>query len=452
VTRLKMARTGPVGIAMAISLVLAGCADTPTGGASGSSAAAEASSSSVPGTVAAGTASGSSAAAGTAQSSMVGDSTGDSAANSSPAGAPGSGAGAVATLPSDLQAAYQGLDQPIGSSSLANFKAKKSPPWTIGYASSYAGNTWRAEALHRLREVLLPKYKQANVVDKVLVTESNLNDATQIQQIRQLADQGVDAIIICCSSITSLNEAISYAHDKGVPVFSWSGYVTSPFAVNVSANYRQGGRDAAKWLADSIGGKGTVLNVVGIPGAASSDTYDAGAQEEFAKYPGIKVVGNVAGKWTDQVAQTEVQKFLATNPAQIDGILTQSAQETGVLQALLQSGRPVVPMNVGGEKGAACYWRQHKDWVSQGFNIWPPGDEMQLAFETAVRTLEGQGPKIQSIIREPLPMTYADVEAALPADCDVNGGGWIQPGPDKWMPSSQLDKYFLHPNDPLNGP
>ncbi|MGS0684338.1 ABC transporter substrate-binding protein [Nakamurella sp. GG22] len=412
-TSLRSKRARLCALALAAGVVLAGCADSPTASESSSTA------------VAAG--SGSAAASGAADSSS-----------------------AVSTLPADLQAAYEGLDQPIGATPLADFKAQNAKPWTIGYASSYAGNSWRAEALSRLQE-LVAKYKEAGIVKELVVTESNLNDATQIQQIRQLADQGVDAIIICCSSITSLNEAISYAYDKGVPVFSWSGYTTSPVSLNVSANYRQGGAEAAKWLAESIGGKGTVLNVVGIPGAASSDTYDAGAQEEFAKYPDIKVVGNVAGNWTDQVAQTAVQQFLATNPGQIDGILTQSAQETGVLQALLQSGRPVVPMNIGGEAGAACYWRQNKDWVSQGFNIWPPGDEMQLAFETAIRTLQGPGPKIQSIIREPLPMTYEEVEAALPADCDVNGSGWIQPGPDKWMPASQLNEYFSRPADPMAG-
>ncbi len=434
-TKFKSTRARLCAIVLAAGLVIAGCADTPAASTASSGAAASG-------------AAGGSSAASTASSGAA--ASGAAGGSSAAAGAAG-GASAVSTLPTDLQAAYDGLDQPIGPSALADFKAKNPKPWTIGYASSYAGNSWRAAALHRLQDVLIPEYKKAGIVKDLVVTESNLNDATQIQQIRQLADQGVDVIIICCSSITSLNEAISYAHDKGVPVVSWSGYTTSPVSLNVSANYRQGGADAAKWLADSIGGKGTVLNVVGIPGAASSDTYDAGAQAEFAKYPGIKVVGNVAGKWTDQVAQTAVQQFLATNPGKIDGILTQSAQETGVLQALLQSGRPVVPMNIGGEAGAACYWRQHKDWVSQGFNIWPPGDEMQLAFEAAIRTLEGQGPKIQSIIREPAPMTYADVAAALPANCDVNGSGWIQPGPDKWMPTTQLNKYFQRPADPLTG-
>ena len=37
--------------------------------------------------------------------------------------------------------------QPIGPSKWRDFKAKNPPPWKIGYASSYAGNTWRAAAM-----------------------------------------------------------------------------------------------------------------------------------------------------------------------------------------------------------------------------------------------------------------------------------------------------------------
>ena len=44
-------------------------------------------------------------------------------------------------LPTELQAAYVGADQPINGGMLRDFKAKNSAPWTIGYASSYTGNT-----------------------------------------------------------------------------------------------------------------------------------------------------------------------------------------------------------------------------------------------------------------------------------------------------------------------
>jgi ribose transport system substrate-binding protein len=360
------------------------------------------------------------------------------------------GAG-VAALPAELQSAYTDLGQPVDASPWKGFKPKHGPPWKIGYSSEYAGNTWRAAAMDRAMKELLPKYKQAGLVSGIVVTQSNLNDATQIQQIRQLVEQGADAIITCCPSAEALNGALKYAHDRGVPVFVYSGYASSPYAINVSANYNAAGKIEGKWLADEIGGKGTILNVVGIPGASASDAFDQGLKQAFAGYPDIKVVGNIKGQWTDQIAKAAILKYLATNPGKIDGVATQSAQETGTVQAILQSGRPMVPMTLGGESGAACYWRKNPKWISKAFNLWPPGDDFEGTFNVMVRTLQGQGPKIQSIARNITEVSYDDVARQLPADCDVNGSAWLQPGVENWWPNSLLDQFFDKPQDPLAG-
>lgn len=351
------------------------------------------------------------------------------------------------SLPAGEQEIYQMVDPqiPLGASPLADFEAKNPPPWKIGYASSYAGNTWRASMLNELMNELLPAAKEAGLVSEVVVTQSDLKDAVQIQQMRQMVDDGVDAIIICCSNVTALNPTIEYAHSKGVPVFSASGYVTSPYAINVAANHMQGGYDMGKWLAEEMGGSGNIVLVSGIPGFASSDTFDLGAKKALEEYPDIKVIGEVAGKWTDQVAQTELQKFLATNPQQVDGILTQSAQENGVLNAMLQSGRPMVPITLGGEASAACYWLKNPDWISSSFHIWPPAREMGQAWDVMLRTLQGQGPKIQSMLRPVLPYSLEDVRAALPEDCNVNSTDWIQPTAEEWWPNEVAAEYFVNP-------
>ncbi|CUX68732.1 Ribose ABC transporter, substrate-binding protein [Agrobacterium genomosp. 5 str. CFBP 6626] len=362
----------------------------------------------------------------------------------------GAYADGVDQLPTTEKKIYEIVDPqiPLGVSAYKDFKPKKGPPWKIGYASSYAGNTWRAAALDAVMSDLLPRSQKAGLVSEVVVTQSDLKDAVQIQQMRKMVDDGVDAIIICCSNVTALNQTIEYAHKHGVPVFSFSGYVTSPYAINGAANHTQGGAAMADWLARSIGGKGNILMVSGIPGFASSDSFDKGAKEALKKYPDIKIVGTVAGKWTDQVAQVEVQKFLATNPAKIDGILSQGAQENGVLNAMLQSGRPMVPITLGGEASAACYWLKHPDWINSSFHIWPPRREMAQIWDVMLRTLEGQGPKVQTFLRPVLSFTIDDVKAALPADCDLNSTDFVEPKADGWFPATVANNYFERPADP----
>lgn len=339
--------------------------------------------------------------------------------------------------------------QPIGVSKWRDFKAKKGPPWKIGYASSYAGNTWRAAAMNELQNQIVPEWKKLGLLSDVVVTQSNLNDSTQIQQIRQLVDQGVDAIILCCSNPTALNSSVKYAAAKGVPVFSMTGYLTSEFAINSSVNYQVGGFEIGKAMVDQLGGKGNVLVVEGIPGTSGSDSQNRGVLAGLATSKDIKVVGSVAGMWTDQVAQGEVQKWLATNPGKLDGIVVQSAAEMGVLRAVQQAGRGDIPVAIGGELGALCYWRKNPNYISTSFQLWPPADDMELMWHVMMRTLQGQGPKVQSILVDPVKITFDDLKKFMNEDCSVDSAEWLKVGAKGWgYDPSYLDDFFLRPADP----
>lgn len=338
--------------------------------------------------------------------------------------------------------------QPIGESAYRDWKAKNPPPWTIGYASSYAGNTWRADVMKRLQDEIIPKWKKLGLIKDVIITQSNLNDSTQIQQMRQLVDQGVDAIIVCCSNPTALNQTVQYAHERGVPVFSGIGYLTSPYAVNSSANFVVGGNQLGEWMAKEIGGKGNILVVEGIPGASASDSQNVGILKALEKYPDIKIGGQVAGMWTDQIAQAEVQKWLATNPGELNGIIIQSASELGGLRALKQSGRDMVPITIGGELGALCYWRKNPKYVSAAIQAWPPGDDFEFSWNIMMRTLQGQGPKIQSILTKPQLLTFEQLSKVLDENCNEDSDGWYNVGIENWAGKDYLDQFFLRPADP----
>ncbi len=339
--------------------------------------------------------------------------------------------------------------QPVGASAWRDFTAKNPPPWKIGYASSYAGNTWRAAVMNELQNVIIPEWKGLGLLSELVITQSNLNDSTQIQQMRQLVNQGVDAIIVCCSNPTALNASVKYAADRGVPVFSLTGYLTSEYSINSSVNYQVAGFEIGREMAEQIGGKGRVLVVEGIPGTSGSDSQNRGVLAGLATAPGIEVAGTVAGMWTDQVAQGEVQRWLATNPGKLDGIVVQSAAEMGVLRAVQQSGRGNIPVAIGGELGALCYWRKNPDYITAAYQVWPPADEIQLIWNIMMRTLQGQGPKIQSILVDPVKMSHADLTAVMGEDCAEDSADWLAVGPDRWgADAAYLDQFFLRPADP----
>ena len=61
----------------------------------------------------------------------------------------------------------------------------------------------------------------------------------------------------------------------------------------------------------------------------------------------------------------------------------------------------MVPITIGGELGALCYWRKNPKFISSAIQAWPPGDDFELTWNIMMRTLEGQGPKIASILTKP---------------------------------------------------
>ncbi len=339
--------------------------------------------------------------------------------------------------------------QPVGPSAWRDFAASNPPPWKIGYASSYAGNTWRAAVMDELQNIIIPEWQELGLLSEVVITQSNLNDATQIQQMRQLVDQGVDAIIVCCSNPTALNATVKYAADRGVPVFSLTGYLTSEYSINSSVNYQVGGFEIAREMVEQLGGAGNVLVVEGIPGTSGSDSQHRGVLAGLETSPDINVVGTVAGMWTDQIAQGEVQRWLATNPGQLDAVIVQSAAEMGVLRAVQQSGRGNIPVAIGGELGALCYWRKNPDYITAAYQVWPPADEIQLIWNIMMRTLQGQGPKIQSVLVDPVKFSHADLAEVMDEDCDENSPNWLAVGPNRWgQDPAYLDQFFLRPADP----
>ena len=44
---------------------------------------------------------------------------------------------------------FMDSDQPLGEAVMRNWKSPRKPPWTIGYASTYAGKTGRTGATER---------------------------------------------------------------------------------------------------------------------------------------------------------------------------------------------------------------------------------------------------------------------------------------------------------------
>jgi ribose transport system substrate-binding protein len=254
---------------------------------------------------------------------------------------------AVALGTAALAVAGCGSDDSGGSSgSAASDGGKKI---SVALSNYFTGNNWRKQMVASFINEA-KKGQAEGKISKYTVTDSNGSVPQQISQIQSMILQGYDAIVINASSPTALNGVIAKACAAKVVVVVFDSLATAPCAYKVATNYVKYGEIETEFMADQLGGKGNLLVVRGIAGVTVDTDIYKGMQNVMAKYPGLKEVGHVFGKWTNSVAQQAVQRTLPSLP-QLDGILTEGNDGGGPLKAVQDGGVDPLPVVIQGNVG-----------------------------------------------------------------------------------------------------
>ena len=271
----------------------------------------------------------------------------------------------------------------------------------IFLSMSYIGNDWQAEAANMLKAMAeSPAY--ADKVD-LQVQVAGPNAQKQIQQINSMVQAGAEAIIVYPISPTALNAAVKNACAKGVTVIAYDSIIEEPCAYNVHIDQKAWGEKSAQWLVDQLGGKGRVVMITGVPGTTVDSLRNEGAKAVFAANPGIEVVAEANGMWSQAVARTELSKIVATRPwDEIDGVWMQAGcytansmqSEAGIPDDKIRpcageasNGGRIQMLPVGTEVDGA-----NGTYRPMGAKRWSSGSQNftgALALKLAVKKLEG---------------------------------------------------------------
>ena len=347
------------------------------------------------------------------------------------------------SLPPELKALYVGVEDTLQPSAYDGFKMPPKP-WKWCHSESYQGNPWRVSVTHEL-ERLVGEYKDKGCVFSFEMSDSNGDTSQQIAQIRAFIDKKCSIITSFAGSSTALNEAIEAAYKAGIPFVTGAGAVTSPYAVNVDSNYVKFGYDLAKGIVDSLGGKGNVLRVEGIAGSPLVAQQRAGADKAFAEAPGITVLRDVNGNWSANVTKTVVLQVLATAPQQIDAVWTSGSEARVVDDAFAQAGRPI-PLVTGSISGDALgYWKAHPDQFKFFGGALMPSWTAQTLFRVGVRVLEGQEPKLGTLMIPVPPVRQAELDKWYQSCMTPDAVSVFPVAPQDPMPEALLDGYFNRP-------
>jgi len=284
----------------------------------------------------------------------------------------------------------------------------------IFLSMSFIGNDWQAEAANMVKAMAAHK-SMADKVD-LQVQVAGPNAQRQIQQINAMVQAGAEAIVIFPISPTALNQVVKNACDKGVKVFAYDAEITEPCAYNISIDQEEAGRVTAEWLVKKLDGKGDIVLITGVPGTSVDNLRTKAAKEVFAKNPGIKIVGESVGMWSQAVARTELSKITATrNWDQISGLWMQVGCFTANSMQLEAGKKPeqllpcagegsnggrvqMLPIGTEVEGAASPYAPLGAPRISYASPPYSGG----LALKLAVQALEGK--EVPKKVTLPLPL------------------------------------------------
>lgn len=220
------------------------------------------------------------------------------------------------------------------------------------------------------------------IVKKPKVLLVSANDESVQSAVEKATDAGIAVILL----------------DRSVPGDKWAAYV--------GGDNTEIGRQAAAYMAEKMGGKGTILMIRGIASAAPTRERAGGFLEEMKKQPGITIIEGDDCGYERQKAQTYMERFLQSGRA-FDAIYAHNDEMAiGALMAM-EAARTPKKLIVGID---ACQ-KEVVDLIKQGkiaatFKYPQPGPP---AIELAAGIIKGNPPKEKRLI---LPTEIVTIENA----------------------------------------
>jgi ribose transport system substrate-binding protein len=265
-----------------------------------------------------------------------------------------------------------------------------SGPFTIGISNGFVGSEWRTQMIQNFEDTA-QEFTDAGIPVELVIESADVDVQGQIQQVQNLINRGVDAIIINPNDQAALNSVLEEAVDEGIVVIAIDQEIGAEGVYNVVIDQTEWARISARWLAEELGGEGEIVLIEGFVGHPANEARMAGVQEVLDEYPGITVVGRESGQWDQATGQQVMSDFLASLP-NIDAVWTQDGMALGALTAVQTANPEEWPIMVGEARaGYLQLWDQiletRPDFTSIGV-VNPPG-VASAGLRVAVELLAG---------------------------------------------------------------
>lgn len=232
-------------------------------------------------------------------------------------------------------------------------------------------------------------YAKANNVE-LLWNSANNDVATQANQVDQLINQKVDAIIIVPVQADSLAPQMAKAKEAGIPVVAVNTALqdSGALASAVLPDDVKAGEQEMQMMADKLGGKGNIVILQGPLGSSPELDRTKGIETVLAKYPDIKVLAKDTANWKRDEAVNKTKNWLSSFGDELDAVVSENDDMgLGAVQALKEAGKTMPVVGIDGiQDGLAAV----KDGSFIGSSLQHGRVEMATGLAVALKITNGE--------------------------------------------------------------
>jgi len=291
----------------------------------------------------------------------------------------------------------------VGCSKSAGSSGGDANSKTIGMSFPAADHGWLGAIIKNAEDEA-----KAQGVKYVVTTAADPNKQTN--DIEDLISKKVDAIVMLPVESEAMTPVAKKIKDAGIPLIIVDREITSDdFTALVKGDNEGIGRNAGKYLAEKLGGKGNIVEIIGVP-ASVTTLRSNGFREAIKGFPDMKIIASQAGDFQKEKSLTVMQNILQSNP-KIDAVYVQDDEMAlGVLQAINEAKRTDIKI-VTGTGGNKDVYKLIKDGNSplQVTFIYSPL-MVKDAVKWAVDILKGNKPTEKIKVLEATPITKENVD------------------------------------------
>jgi ribose transport system substrate-binding protein len=347
-----------------------------------------------------------------------------------------------------LQGIYGSYPEEVVVSPWATKKITAKPPWKIGYITIGISNQYQNNVLKQLKEEFaLAKAKGLVTGELVTNIPPSLAQSTpesQISAMKQMARQGVNAIIVNPADSVAESPTMEQLGEQGVPIIL-ADVPPAPGSKYQTSTWTQNQVEADAGTLGIIK-KGNILIVRGIAGNQNDKVLYNQKVQDLKNCPDIKVAATLYGNWDNGTVKQVVSQYLAAHPQPIDGVLQDGGMFAGVVQAFESRGIKVPPVGV-----EQCYAGDLSWWLKNMDHYQTVGGCINglqggfVYFNAALRILANKGPKYNLLSMPAVAIDNTNLKAYAQPDLPLTSDLEL-PGPkEAWCDDKCLDEYFNEP-------